>query len=135
MPGRDLRLDACQLRSGPAMSAPTDVKSWHELADELSPKQVEWLTELESQNRPGVRATSYSAGSWPAPHRERLRVTAALETSGLEADCHDHHLRMAKTMIGVMGLQELTSSELVALNAILAPADRRFSGRGRRRRG
>jgi hypothetical protein len=69
-----------------------------------------------------------TARSLASTHHERLRITAALEISGLETDCHEHHLRMAQTMLGVMGLHELTTSELVALNAILAPAHGRYFG-------
>ncbi|WP_406813964.1 hypothetical protein [Mycobacterium sp. M23085] len=115
---------------------------WRDLAEQLTPKQIEWLTKFEDGGRPPEEllntAQKLASARW---ERQDInaRVTAALESTGLEEGCRAHYLRMTETMIGVMGLQALTTAELVALNGLLVPAHSRFLTaarvEGRRRRG
>jgi hypothetical protein len=116
--------------------------TWHDLVDQLTPKQIGWLTEFESQNKPAEDLLE-TANRLASIRWERLditaAVTAALEGSGLQADSYTHQLWAAQTTLGAMGLEGLSAIELVALNALLAPAHGRFliSARveGRRQRG
>jgi hypothetical protein len=66
-------------------------------------------------------------------------VTAALDGSGLHAESRSHYLYVTENMLATMGLLSLSTTELVALNALLVPAHSRFLRKarrdGRRRRG
>jgi hypothetical protein len=56
-----------------------------------------------------------------------------------ESDCRAHYLQTTDQMMAVMGLDALTTAELIALNELLATAHNRFltaaRAEGRRRRG
>jgi hypothetical protein len=118
-----------------SMTPENTTRSWRDMADQLTPKQVQWLTHFETHGRTGCElvdvARKLASTRW---ERDDITaaVAAALEGSGIEKDSRANHLWLADTMIGVMGLHGLTTTELVALNAILAPAHGRFLRKARR---
>jgi hypothetical protein len=83
-----------------------NLASWRELTDQLSPKQVEWLTEFESLNRPtdellhAARSLASTRDEWLAI---TAGITAALEGSGLQGDNRAHHLQTAEMTLSVIG--------------------------------
>jgi hypothetical protein len=108
------------------------VSWWITLSTEPTSNTCSWVLDLVDPFGVQIGHTLMINRGLASTRHELHSVTAALEISGLEADCHHHHLRMAETMIGVMGLEGLTTSELVALNALLVPAHARFLRRERR---
>jgi hypothetical protein len=113
----------------------SDSTSWRDLTDQLSPKQVEWLTEFETQASSADELLN-TARSLAENHDERLSITAAviaaLDGSGLETENRAHHLHTAEMTLSVMDLRHLSTTELVALNGLLAPAHGRFLRKARR---
>lgn len=111
---------------------------WRDLSEQLTPKQIEWLTQYEDGGRPAEELLN-TARRLASARWECRNIMAGLEAAGLQDGSRGHYLWSAETMLGVMGLESLTTNELLALNALLIPAHGRFLTRarveGRRRRG
>jgi hypothetical protein len=123
-----------------SMTPENGTRSWRDLVDQLTPTQIDWV---ESCNGRPAEDLLEAARRLASTRSEReditAAVTAAMDGSGLHAESRSHYLYVTENMLATMGLLSLSTTELVALNALLVPAHSRFLRKarrdGRRRRG